>query len=238
MKKKEVQYFVGLDLGQKRSFTAIAVIERSVVLEERRDPIYWTLDWVALGPPQFAVRHLERVPLGTSYVEVVADVRAMLGSDAMRGRAELFVDATGAGAPVVDLFRAVETIRPLMTPVVITNGGPGQESAGKGFRERLVPRQDLVAGMLVMLEEKNLTIARGMPDTKVLIEELVQFGRVEDGKKKSDIRDDLAMALALAVWGARREDKSKKKMTAKQQQDALDFLNTLFGVTGDRRTHL
>jgi hypothetical protein len=236
MKKKEVQYFVGLDLGQKRSFTAIAVVERSVVLEERRDPIYWTLDWVALGPPEFAVRHLERVPLGTSYVEVVADVRAMLGSDAMRGHAELFVDATGAGAPVVDLFRAVESLRPVMTPVVITNGGPGQESAGKGFRERLVPRQDLVAGLLVMLEEKNLAIARGMPDTKVLIEELVQFGR-EDGKR-SDMRDDLAMALALAVWGARREDKSKKKMTAKQQQDALDFLNTLFGVSGDRRTHL
>ena len=237
MKKKEVQYFVGLDLGQKRSFTAIAVVERSLVLEERRDPIYWTLDWVALGPPEFAVRHLERVPLGTSYVEVVADVRAMLGSDAMRGRAELFVDATGAGAPVVDLFRAVESLRPVMTPVVITNGGPGQESAGKGFRERLVPRQDLVAGLLVMREEKNLAIARGVPETKVLIEELVQFGR-EDGGKRSDMRDDLAMAMALAVWGARREDKSKKKMTAKQQQDALDFLNTLFGVSGDRRTHL
>ena len=55
---------MGLDLGQKQSFSAIVVVERSVEKEEVRDPVCWTLDWRE-DEPKRAVRHVERVPLGS-----------------------------------------------------------------------------------------------------------------------------------------------------------------------------
>ncbi len=235
MKVRDAHYYVGLDLGQKHSFTAIAVVERSVEKEEVRDSICWTLDWVE-DEPQFAVRHLERVRLGTPYLEVVAKVRAMLDSDKLRGKASLLVDATGLGTPVAELFADAGLRPPVMTPVVITSGG--KESAGKGA-ERLVPKQDLLTGLVVMLEEKKLAIARGLPEAKVLVEELVQLGREGVGSRGGGSaaacgdRDDLAMALALACWGAKKGGPPKGK-SAKEKRAANEFVEMLFGVAAHR----
>ena len=99
------EYYVGLDLGQKQSFTAIAVVERSLEREEVRNPIYYTLEWREMTEPRIAVRHLERIPLGTSYCDVVERVRELVLHDALRGRVKLVVDGTGPGVPVVDLLR-------------------------------------------------------------------------------------------------------------------------------------
>jgi hypothetical protein len=52
-------FFIGLDLGQRQDFTAIAVVEKG----ER--------EW--LGTP-LRLRHLERIPLGTPYTKVVTRV--------------------------------------------------------------------------------------------------------------------------------------------------------------------
>ena len=49
------EFFIGLDLGQKQDSTAVAVVER-----HHGDRRHYTL------------RHLERVKLGTSFVDVVA----------------------------------------------------------------------------------------------------------------------------------------------------------------------
>lgn len=54
-----VDFFIGLDLGQKRDYAAVAVIER-----QRREPA------------SFHLRYLERIALGTSFVDVVARVGA------------------------------------------------------------------------------------------------------------------------------------------------------------------
>ena len=105
------EYYLGLDLGQKRSYTAIAVVERTVDREERRCALTWEMEWHELSQPRVAVRHLERIGLGTSYVDVVDRVRELVWSDALRGKTKLVVDATGAGAPVVDLFRKDEELK-------------------------------------------------------------------------------------------------------------------------------
>ena len=58
-------YYLGLDLGQRRDHTAMAVVER----RETR---------LAYQAPQFSevwVRYLERVALGTPYPRVVERVR-------------------------------------------------------------------------------------------------------------------------------------------------------------------
>jgi len=95
------KYFVGVDLGQSRDYTAVAVIDRA---EE-------TGDWDAV---QYAwrkkvslrLRHLERIALGTPYPEVVARVREITRSNELRERCQVMVDATGVGRPVVDQMRS------------------------------------------------------------------------------------------------------------------------------------
>jgi len=72
------EYYLGLDLGQKKSSTAIAVVERTVDREERRSAVTWELEWHELSRPRVAVRHWERIPLRTSYVEVVDRTRELV----------------------------------------------------------------------------------------------------------------------------------------------------------------
>ena len=71
-----------------------------------------------LPPPIFQVGHLERLPLGTSYLAIVAHVDRLLTK--LPGHPELVIDITGLGQPVFDLFVYSSGIYP--TGVFITGG--------------------------------------------------------------------------------------------------------------------
>jgi hypothetical protein len=81
------QFFIGVDLGQAEDFTAIAVVERAEV-EGAWDAARYTHEKRA----ELRLRHLERVPLGTAYPEVVERVRRVTGAAGRGGRCHL---ATG-----------------------------------------------------------------------------------------------------------------------------------------------
>jgi len=57
----KVRYFTGLDLGQTKDYTAVAVLERTTRPDPRREGRRLRL---------YAVRHPERLPLGTPYADV------------------------------------------------------------------------------------------------------------------------------------------------------------------------
>jgi hypothetical protein len=85
---------VGVDIGQRRDPTAIAVVEQ----KERR-----------VTETHHMVRHLERLPLGSPYPAVAERVAAVVRGvhAATSGEAPtLYVDATGVGTPIVDVLRA------------------------------------------------------------------------------------------------------------------------------------
>src|SRR6266568_1728715 len=96
-----VSYFVGLDLGQRRDPSALAVVERAEVFLNEIDHVTYERRRVL----RFRVRFLERVRLGTPYPDVVHRVREVVGRPSLAGRCALTVDATGVGAPVVDMLR-------------------------------------------------------------------------------------------------------------------------------------
>ncbi len=87
---------MGVDLGQAQDPTAIAVAE--------------------MREPEIHVRHLERLPLGTPYPKVIERVAAIV--ETLPG-ADLLVDATGVGRPVIDQMRETG-LEPV--PVTITGG--------------------------------------------------------------------------------------------------------------------
>src|SRR5262249_38820936 len=94
MSPPAVRHFVGLDLGQPHEFTALAVLERPLVSAE---------DVLARRRPAYALRHLQRFPLGTPYPAVVRSVVALLRTPALSG-ATLAVDQTGVGRAVVEML--------------------------------------------------------------------------------------------------------------------------------------
>ncbi len=81
-------FIVGADIGQARDPTALGVIETAA--------------------DKLQVRHLERLPLGTPYPQVVDRIADLVGG--LPG-AELVVDATGVGRPIVDQIPVPRVIR-------------------------------------------------------------------------------------------------------------------------------
>jgi hypothetical protein len=153
---------------------------------------------LANGGAVYQIRHLERLPLRTSYPAVVTRVGRLLTT--LPG-AELAIDFTGVGRPVFDLFR-FSGLSPV--GVAITSG-----SAVK-FEGRVisVPKLTLISRLQALLHEGRLRIHRDIPDAPVLIRELQDY-RVEltgSGKLTFNARagkhDDLVLALAIAVFVA------------------------------------
>jgi hypothetical protein len=168
--------------------------------------VTYAMEWEELGPAQQAVRYLQRFPLDTSYVDVVEVVKKMLWNNALKmGKTKLVVDATGAGAPVVDLFRRDKEITQVcdLTAMTITSGA--EATKGRNPGDWMVPKQDLMSGLALMFEERRLLIARGCGEARQLVEELVRYGQ-QDG-----YRDDLALALAMACWKLRQDHECESK---------------------------
>jgi len=193
-------FHIGLDLGQRRDHTAIAVVER---VERPRA-------FLAPEKEPLMLRHVERVPLGTPYPEVVARVREVAGSDELAGQCALVVDATGVGVPVVEMLRAGR-LGCEITAVTITGGEQGSQRQGAGGFDWSVPKRDLIAGVQMLLEHDGLRFARGLREAAALVQELVDVrstmrenGRVRLGADGCGEHDDLVIALALACWGAQR----------------------------------
>src|SRR5262245_43983021 len=85
------EYFIGLDLGRTQDFTALAVLERRAVASPG-------------AKPEYALRRLQRFPLGTAYTQIVPAVAALRSKEPLR-QAPLLVDQTGVGRAVVDMLR-------------------------------------------------------------------------------------------------------------------------------------
>jgi len=182
--------YAGLDLGQRQDHSAIAVVERAD----------------SYRAYSLAVRHIERVPLGEPYTNIVARVRDVVHASHPFGGCSLAVDGTGVGAPVVEMLRGAG-LGCEITSVSITGGD--RENYSRGVWT--VPKTDLIAGLQLMLERSELKIVCGLRDSKTLVRELIDIkarlhttGRIRVGADGFGEHDDLVIALALACWRAKR----------------------------------
>ncbi len=180
-------FYIGVDLGKEHDHTAIVVMEK-----------------MARGG--FAVRHAERVPLGTPYPDAVERVREIALGREVAGRCCLTVDATGVGTPVVDMLRAARMGCEICA-VKITSG-ERETQAGQMWH---VPKRDLIAGVQVLLQKGELRIARRLREAGALVRELLDVqirvksnGHARMGADGHGEHDDLAIALALGCWRGKR----------------------------------
>jgi hypothetical protein len=192
-------FTLGVDLGQSADPTALCLVEREV--EWRVD--MHRCDEHRPGPPRYLVRHLERLPLGLSYVAQAEHVRRLMAAEPLGGRVELVADKTGVGAPVVDLLREAG-LRPIAVQITA-----GSDEAGRGDDWR-VSKLLLVSKLQALLHGGALKVARSLPLAAELAQELGHFrvsyhatGYMGFGAR-AGAHDDLVLGLALAVWWAAR----------------------------------
>ena len=185
-------YFIGLDLGQAQDYSALVILERH---GSNKD------DYT------FHCRHLHRWQLRTPYPQIVSDTAETVNNPALSGFTVLAVDATGCGAPVVDLFKK-EKMRARLVPIQITVGSEVTES---GDAKR-IPKRDLVGVVSVALQSGKLKIAESLQLAETLTRELQNFKvKITDAGNDTygagsewrvGSNDDLVLSLAMALWCA------------------------------------
>jgi hypothetical protein len=169
---------LGADIGQAVDPSAIAVLEG------------------------FDVRHVERVPLGTSYPGVADRIAAVAKACTDIGTATLAtiaVDATGVGRGVVDLLRerGFEAIAATLT------SGRHVRRSGSSLS---IPRHAFFRPLEAAVEQNRLRVARGgCPGSESLAGELLAVRRsgvaAQLEARGPDHHGDLLVAIALAMWG-------------------------------------
>jgi hypothetical protein len=189
-------YFIGLDPGRDRDPCALAVVERVQAALGGGE-----------GRPVFAVRHLRRWPLHTSYAAVAAELATLVRTPPLCWPV-LVVDQTGVGQAVVD-FLARAGLAARLEGVVITSGRRSRRSAAGTWH---VPKKELVGSLERVLRSRRLRVA-ALPERAALVRELSAFrvtitaaARETFGAGRERDHDDLVLAVALALWRADRPD--------------------------------
>ena len=190
-------YYIGVDFGQVRDATAIAVVESEVVVGRERDKV------TGMFPlsERLVVRQLERMRLGTEYIDVAKRVgqigRAIKNLGALSGGTSVSIvcDGTGVGRPVIEMIRK-EKHACQVVPVTITGG----TSTGYGGGYWSVPKKDLIMGLVSLIQRRGLFYAGDLSAREIWMSELQGMRRTT----LSGEPDDTVFAVALACWRARR----------------------------------
>lgn len=202
-------YYVGLDLGQSRDYTALCIVEEPLWMgddwwKERLGLLHIDAEgWVSPSSvtphcadialranyhygrpahPPLYLRHLHRFELGTRYPDIIRKVKELLSAPPIRPlleRSALLVDKTGVGAAVVDSFRQAG-VNPLSVTI---HGGSSVTPEPQGFR---VPKRDLVAAVQTLLQSGRLKIAESLELAPTLKQELLNFRVKIDPKTAHD----------------------------------------------------
>ena len=182
---------LGVDVGQKRDPTAIALVE-----VDRRELAPFRTE------THFIVRYLGRLPLGTPYPEVAARVAEVASRARGRGgyAPTIYVDATGVGQPVVDLI-AETGCGGSVVAVYFTHGDRRTEEG----RRVILGKAYLVSRLVTLLQSRRVHLPEG-DEARTLAQELQDYEiRVDEnandryGAFRVGTHDDLVTALGLAV---------------------------------------
>lgn len=178
-------FTLGLDLGQSFDFSALALLEQTNI------PL--PFDPVTYSHPTSTVydlRFLRRFPKGTPYPAVIDFLSSILSAPPLFHRTALVCDATGLGAPFLDMLRRANLSAPII-PIVLT-----------------APlKTDIIGALSFRLLTNTLRIPANLPHRDLLFHELLHFrakfsptGHLRLESQRPEDHDDLLIALALACW--------------------------------------
>jgi hypothetical protein len=199
------RYAAGLDLGSSVDHTCLSIVCH------RRDPLpEGSEGWIGgdliqrLGPSRFHVKHLERLKLGLSYVEIADHVLGLMTGSVLRGM-PLIADQTGVGKAVIDLLED----RGLTNLYRLTITGGHEERRMDGGRTLHVPKLQLLSHLESALHLKELRVAQGLAEGEAFKNELLNFrvARTETGislNARNGAHDDIVLSVALSLYFLRK----------------------------------
>jgi hypothetical protein len=198
----ERNFCVGLDLGQSSDPTALAVIDYQKIPLDEYVPNHETKTTTQLCKERYDVRHLERLALGTSYTNIGAYAAELMSRAPLpQFAAELVVDQTGVGRPVVDLLRRSGLSK--LVAITITGGDAETRVSHNEYR---VPKHLLVTGLDAKLSVGELRFSDKLKEAGAMKSELQDFRRNTSASgymtynARSGAHDDLILAVALATY--------------------------------------
>ena len=207
------KYTVGLDLGQKRDFSAAVVAEGVQIWHPGpRDHLETFEQKTGHEEDAYHVRHVQRWKIGTPYTVVVEDVVELLRTPELCEDTMLVFDRTGVGGAVADLIFQSWMRGDLLStfpPLGITfTAGFSQHGGGQGFNDSTAHKGDVIARMAMLLNTGRLLLPPGLPAGDLLEKELRSYqikqnqktGHTYTEAAKERDHDDLVTALALSVW--------------------------------------
>jgi hypothetical protein len=159
-------------------------------------------DGGASAEAHFAARYLERLPAGTRFPEVACRVgEVVLGLWQRRvACSRIYLDATGHGQPLVDLFRQHARSVKVM-PVYFTHGDRREAD----WQQVRLGKAYLVTRLQLLLQTHRLHLPR-TPHAETLAQELMSYeirlppdANDRYGAFAVGNHDDLVTALGLAV---------------------------------------
>lgn len=195
--RRRVRLSVGLDIGQVSDPVAACAM-RSI--EEPIDEIDTSLIQ-KLARPRYEIVGLKRLPLGTSYPNIVSYCRNLMLSPALAG-ASLIMDRTGCGRPTYDLF-VDAGLSPIGVTITSSIGEPTRDSDGSGWH---VGKLHLVSRLQTEFACGNLKLPRRLPETEVFLAELRNFAVQVNSNGYASFNavgsghDDLVSAASLSIF--------------------------------------
>jgi hypothetical protein len=202
--KSDEAWVMGVDLGQSMDPTAIIVMHAS------RAPLpTWSVDHLNHTTKQdieqhFDIVHAERMPLGTSYPDIVNYVGELLRRPPLRQDCHLVIDESGVGRAVGDMFDQAG-LRPVRVSITAGTDATRHERYPRRWS---VAKSLLISGVDAALHANQLRFAADLREAHALAEELKDFRRhlTAAGRATYQARtgkhDDLVLAVAIALWWA------------------------------------
>jgi len=192
-------FVTGLDLGQSNDYSALSIAEKTI---HRARGKIWS---------KLSVGHLERFPIGTSYMDIAEKVAGYFEDPRLKIRGKLLVDQTGVGRPVVDILRKFK-LKPI--GITITSGFVVTEDGYGGFN---VPKRDLVSSLVSMYYGNLVKVLDSLHEAPEFNRELEHF-RVKQNRKtgyeafesdEPEVHDDLVISVAMLAWYSQYFDKNR-----------------------------
>jgi len=214
---------IGLDIGQKSDYSALVVAEVGERPSKETYRDYRDGKVRAVPESIYRVQEVKRLPLGTPFGQVAQevvnlaaavrdfehDLRQVGAKAPMRSydhplSVDIFADATGLGAPVMEMTEhtlrvSSKTDRALLHPITFTYGDLFNRETGSLGKAYLVSR------LQVLLEHGRLELPKSNPTTTLMVDELLNYeiridpdANVKYGAFAVGTHDDLVTALGLA----------------------------------------
>lgn len=206
----ESRVAVGVDLGQSKDPTSIAVVEQRRRVIAPHTPFQYVKaleEVLRTEPVTYVIRSLEQAPLGESYPMQAQRLKRILARESIaEHNPDVWVDYTGVGRAVFDIFRQERV--PNIKATTITFGG---QAGPNGHGGHSVPKIDLVSKLQALMHTGRLSMPSNLPLGRAFRNELLDFrvsysniGNATFGAREG-AHDDLILAVALAVYGLTNE---------------------------------